>query len=188
MFGQEWDEEEEEQRLYRYPIPPPPDGGNGNGAEKRVGEIYPQDPMITGATVTELATALDQMENSLEEGGRAKLQLIDQVLPTQQELNETYNSLIAAGFHVTMPTASMQDGWAVTEMILTKGSPFWSLLIPLIPTIMITGLVAFGITQIETITSALMPLLLIGGGLVIGALALLTRPGVTKVAEKYVSR
>lgn len=143
---------------------------------------------FVGTTVQELESALNQMEDSLDYGEKAKLQIVSIEPPTKQELEEAYENLILAGFHISHPVVKVENGIPLTEIVLRKGSPVWALLIPLIPTIMVGGLIAFGIVKIEAITKAIMPILLIGGGLLIGALALLTRPSVTRVAEKYVSR
>jgi hypothetical protein len=143
---------------------------------------------FTGMNVDELGMALNQMEDSISRGEKAALQIVSQEAPTIQELNEAYNNLIASGFHITRPVTCIMDGLPVTEMVLTKGSPQWALLIPLIPTVMIVGLIAFGIIKIETITNALVPILLIGGGVAIAIMAMVTRPAPMRVAEKAVER
>lgn len=143
---------------------------------------------LTGRSVSELATKLTLMESSLNTGEKAKLELATYDLPTQDELDSMWLDMLASGFHVTRPTARVIDGIPVTELVLTKGSPTWAALIPLIPTALIVGLIVFGITQIGDISKALVPLLLTGGGIVIILAAILTRKPVVEAAERYAGR
>lgn len=143
---------------------------------------------MSGTSITELTDALVQMENSLSYGEKAKLQIISDELPNAQELDEFYRDLISAGFHTSKPTARIANGFPLTEITLTKGSPVWAALIPLVPAVLIMGLIAFGIVKIEEISKALVPLLLISGGIAIGLVALVTRPSVMRAAEKGFER
>jgi len=123
------------------------------------------------------------MENSLAKGGQAKLVLCTEDMPADEDLDELFLSATAAGFHLSHPTAKRIRGVATTELILTKGSPQWALLVPLIPTVLIVGLIAFGLVRIEEISKALLPLLITSAvGLV--ALTLIVR----KPAERYLER
>jgi len=136
-----------------------------------------------GYSLQDLPGALNTMENSLAKGGQAKLELCTENMPADEDLDKLFLSATAAGFHLTYPTAKRIKGVATTELVLTKGSPQWGLLIPLLPTVLIVGLVAFGLVRIEEISKALLPLLITGAvGLV--ALTLIVR----KPAEKYLER
>lgn len=142
---------------------------------------------IVGSTTDDLALALNAMESSLKIGERALLELYTETLPTDVELAELYLNASAAGFHIKFPTAQIKEGVPTTDIILTKGSPVWAALIPLIPTLLIGGLVAFGLTRIETISKALMPLILTAVGGLIILVAVLRRPA-ERVATRYLER
>lgn len=140
---------------------------------------------LKGTTTAELANALNQMESSLNYGEKAKLSITSFELPNVQELNQFYYDLVSAGFHVSKPTVRIIQDLSMTEITLTKGSPIWPLLISMIPTIMIGSLVAFGIVKIEAITKALVPLLLIAGGVIIATIAAISAsPRAAGVAER----
>lgn len=145
---------------------------------------------LSGTTVTELTDALRVMEDSLNDGGRARLQIASYDLPDSQTIDQFYYDLISAGFHTSKPKTKVIDGIPVTELVLIKGSPaWWALLIPIIPAIMIVGLVAFGITRIEVITKALMPLLLVAGGVAVAVVAVvIASPKAAAVAEKAITK
>lgn len=142
---------------------------------------------IVGSSITELYAALNNMEASLPTGGKAQLELCSQGLPTDEELAFTYLNLVAAGFHTSYPTARIVQGIATTRLVLTKGSPQWAALIPLVPTVVIVGLIAFGITQIETISKALLPLLITVGVTGVLIAAMLREPA-RRAAERTTQR
>ena len=144
-------------------------------------ELSPME--IVGRTQDELASALEMMESGINYGDKARVTLCTEALPDEAQLAEMYLGMLSTGHHVSYPTASVVDGIPTTEFVIRKGSPFWPLIIPLIVPLFTVGLVAFGITKIETITKALVPIILISvGGLIILA-AVLSKP-----ATKYIER
>lgn len=138
---------------------------------------------IVGATVDDLKVALDAMEMYLPVGGKAKLEVCTEAMPTEESLAEFYLKATAAGFHLSYPTTRTVEGIPTTEMVLQKGSPVLLALIPLIVPLLIIGLIAFSITRIETITKAILPILLVAVGGVIIIAGLMRRP-----AERIVER
>lgn len=159
-----------------------------------VGELLPERgygltvPMeLTGHTIDDLKVALNAMEDSLPLGGKAKLQLCTMSLPSEADLAYTYLQLTAAGFHTSYPMAGVIQGVPTTEMTLIKGSPQWASLIAIVPTMLIVGLIAFGITRIEAISRALLPILLtvvVGGVVIIGMM----RAPAGRIAERAAQR
>ena len=141
---------------------------------------------ITGYDTSELAIGLNRMEASLPTGGRARVQLCSSELPSQGELDTFYQKMLAIGCHVTRPTATIIGMAPTTEFILTKGSPAWALIIPLIVPILIIGLVTFGIFKLESITKTVVTLLLVTFGGVILTAAILAKPA-ERVATSYIT-
>lgn len=142
---------------------------------------------IVGYSISELPSALNAMERSLQLGEKATLELATEALPTDEDLENFYLDMLTAGFHVSKPVAKIVEGIPVTKMVLQKGSPQWALLIPMIPTILIVGLITFGIAKLEEISRALLPLILATGGLVVIALGIM-RTEAKEVAKKYIER
>jgi len=143
---------------------------------------------IVGATVDDLEIALAAMESYLPVGGKARLELCTETMPTEEALAEFYLKATAAGFHLSYPTSRTVEGIPTTEMVLQKGSPVLLTLIPIIVPVLVIGLIAFSITRIETITKALLPILLVTFGSVIIIAGLMRGPAeraVEKVTEKY---
>lgn len=146
--------------------------------------------VLTGTSIRELSTALNLMEDSLNEGERAKLELATYSLPAQADLDSMWLEMVTSGLHVSRPTARIVGGIPVTSMTLTKGSPAWAVaLIPLIVPIAVIGLITFGIFKIEAITKALLPIILTAGGLFIIALGIMRQPAARAAelaAQKYI--
>jgi len=142
---------------------------------------------LTGTSETELARCLNLMENSLNHGEKAKLEVATYSLPTKEDLDTMWAEMTVSGFHVSKPTARIVQGIPLTSIVITKGSPIWAAIIPLIVPIAVIGLIAFGIAKIETITRALLPLVLAAGGLTIIALGIMRQPAI-KAAETYARR
>jgi len=143
---------------------------------------------IVGYSIDDLAVALDAMEASLKTGEKARVRICSEQLPSEADLAELYVNASMAGFHLSFPEASIVDGIPTTELVLTKGSPQWQALIPIIPTVLVAGLITFGIIKIEEISKAIMPILLvvIGGAIVI--VGLMRRPAervIERAAQKY---
>jgi len=142
---------------------------------------------IIGYSTQDLQAALNTMETSLSKGGQAKVSLYTENLPTDEDLAQLFLDATAAGFHMEYPRARVESGVATTEIILTKGSPQWALLVPLIPTLFIVGLIAFGITHIEAIGRTLLPIFITA---VVGLIAIagLMRKPAERVAERAAER
>ena len=138
---------------------------------------------IVGFSQSELASGLELMESGINYGESARVTLCTEGLPDEADLAQVYLDVLASGHHVSYPTAAVVDGIPTTEFVIKKGSPQWQLIVPLLVPVFIIGLVAFGITKIESITKALVPIILISiGGLIILA-AVLSKP-----ATKYIER
>jgi len=138
---------------------------------------------IFGYSQGELATGLTLMEDSMEMGDKARLTFCTEALPSEDNLEAMYLGMLGIGCHLSRPTARMVGGIPTTEFVLKKGSPQWEMIIPLIIPLLIIGLITFGIFRLESISKALMPIILIGGGLMI-VLAVLAR----KPATAYIER
>ncbi len=138
---------------------------------------------IIGYTPAELASGLELMESSINYGENARVALCTEALPDEAELAEMYLGIISSGHHVSYPTAIVVNGIPTTQFVIRKGSPQWQLIVPLLIPLFTIGLVVFGITKIESISKALVPIILISvGGLIVLA-AVLSKP-----ATKYIER
>ncbi len=148
-------------------------------------ETFAEMPLeIFGHSTLDLSESLTRMEDSLEEGERAQLTLLSTTDPGKELMDTFYNNLLTAGFHVTRPIIyPVGDGVFSISFVLTKGSPLFAALIPLIPGILILGLIAFGITQIGAISKALIPLTIISFGSIIVLAGVLTRKPVLETAQ-----
>jgi len=136
---------------------------------------------VIGHSMGELATALEAMETSIDFGESARVTLCTESLPADELLENLFLDMVATGCHVSQPTASMVDGIPTTEFVVRKGSPAWAALIPLLIPLGTVGLVAFGLAKIETISKALMPLMLVTVGGLIVVVALLRKPAQTLI-------
>jgi len=142
---------------------------------------------IIGYSAAELPTALDLMESTMEVGGKARLAICTESLPTEDELYDLYLGMLASGFHAYRPTARVIDGIPTTQLVLQKGSPSFAIIVPLLVPLFIIGLIAFGLVRIEAISKALLPLMIVGAvGLV--AVALIVRKPAERIAERAVER
>ncbi len=138
---------------------------------------------IVGYSREDFATALEVMESAIDMGQKARITICTKGMPTEEELDYIFLGMVETGCHVSRPTAGLVEGIPTTEFVLQKGSPQWQIIIPILIPLFTIGLIAWGITRIEAITKALVPLLLIGfGGLIILAVVL------RKPAEKYLER
>ena len=147
------------------------------------GRYTMQNNEIIGYSAAELPTALNQVESTMEVGGKASLTICTEDLPTEDELDDLYLGMLANGFHAYRPKTRVIDGIHTTTLVLQKGSPSFAVIVPLLVPLFIVGLIAFGIVQIEAIGKALLPLMITGAvGLV--AVALIVR----RPAEKYLER
>lgn len=152
-------------------------------------KTYSRVPMeIVGRTPSQLAQALNSMERSINYGQKARVQLLTRTRPSQGDLNDLHAQMVSSGFHSSRPVGKIVKGIPCTEITLRKGSPVWAMLIPLIPTAIIGGLIAFGITRIETITKALLPLMLVTVGGMIVLVGLLTRKPALETARSIAER
>lgn len=139
---------------------------------------------VVGQTIGELSTALTMMESNMEDGQKIRVELVTDSMPTDDDLAQFYSNLLADIHHVSRPTTKIVDGFPVTSFVVRKGSPAFAALIPLIPITIIGGLITFGITRIEALSRALMPILLVTFGGLIVLVAVLTRKPVLATAER----
>jgi hypothetical protein len=138
---------------------------------------------LIGYNLEDMTLALNAMEDSLSTGEQARLKLCTNSLPSEGEIESIYNNLIANGFHVNYPSAYLDGEIAVTDLVLTKGSPQWAALIPLIVPILIIGLIAFSIVKIESIAAALVKIIAVAGGIAITILIILRAPSRKELAR-----
>ena len=160
-------------------------------AARRPTETQGRFPMetreIIGYSAAELPSALDLMESTMEVGGKARLAICTESLPTEDELYDLYLGMLASGFHAYRPSARVIDGIPTTQLVLQKGSPSFAIIVPLLVPLFIIGLIAFGLVRIEAISKALLPLMIVGAvGLV--AVALIVRKPAERIAERAVER
>jgi len=173
--------EQAEELLEKYPVSELiPERGYGLGTRATPTSVI-------GYSASELPLALTTMEGSLKNSQHARLTICSQELPTEEDLARFYLQVVASGHHSSRPKARLVRGIPTTELVLTKGSPQWALLIPLIPIALITGLITFGLTRIETISKAIMPVLLVAIGGTVVLVGLLARPA-ERVAVKYLEK
>lgn len=140
---------------------------------------------IVGYSASELPAALSAFESRLNVGEKARIILVSTNYLTQEEIDRFSADLLSAGFHSSPVVQEKCDNFSSVSFVLAKGSPEWQLLVPMIPTILIVGLIAFGIIKIETITKAILPVILVAGGLTIIALALIRQPATKYIESKY---
>lgn len=141
---------------------------------------------MIGYTLQELEDKLVAMEDSLPYKGKALLEFCTDTLPTAEDLLIFDAELIVAGFKASKATAEIMGDVAVTTLVLQKGSPIWAALIGVLPLAIVGGLITFGITRLPQITSALLPIILAGGGVAVMIAGLLARPA-ERVAAAYVT-
>ena len=147
---------------------------------------------IIGTTPGELADALNQMEDSLKVGGKALARIYSTNAFSADQLTTVQDEMIDLGFHLDGPITQTLGEVNKVEMRLIKGSPQWAALlsVPVIMTVLIGGLLVFGIMNIETITKAILPITLILVGGAIAGLALMRKPAATAAelaAKKYLT-
>jgi hypothetical protein len=142
---------------------------------------------VVGSTAGELSSALGIMEDAIPAGGKLQVQLCTDNMPTDGDLAELYLSMVARGMNPSYPTAVVTDGVPTTTFTLQKTAPAayagghvntgqFGEMIAILPTIFIVGLIAFGITQIGNISSALLPVIIT---VVVGAVAVAVIVAVT---------
>jgi hypothetical protein len=143
--------------------------------------------LFSGNTTGEMSQALSVTEQTLTEGESVSIVLVsnNHLLPI--EVDEWYGSMLASGFHISKPLITSFNGYQVVNFDATKGSPALAALIPLIPAVLVIGLVGWGIFNLKSITEALLPLALTVGGLVIIGLAIVRKPA-SEAAQAYLMR
>lgn len=147
--------------------------------------------ILTGDSIEGLAFALDVMEQHIKPGQWARVDLYTEIPPTPDILTKMHEDIILTNHLITQPTAEVVNGIAVTTFDIRRDLPYeehqWQLLIPVLPTLFVVGLIAFGISNISTISSALLPILVtvfVGTIAVVGIIAFALR----RPAEKYIER
>ena len=153
------------------------------------GSGLPSNFALVGYSEDDLRYALNVAEENLAHGEQIEIAIVSQQPPTEEELAGFYVAAAANGHHLTSyPVTTMEDGLPVTSFNVKKGSPLLLALIPIIPTVLIIGLVAFGITRLSDIQKVLMPILLVSVGALILLAGMLTRKPVLESAERILSK
>jgi len=141
---------------------------------------------LTGYDLNDLPFALQVMEQQTQPGGFCQVQLCGEELPSPEVVEKFYQGVLNTGHTISYPVCSMSGEVAVTSFNIMRDMPYeqyqWAILVPLIGTLAIPALIAFGIVKIGDISAAIVPILLIAGGIIIITVALLRQP-VTKYIE-----
>ncbi len=157
---------------------------------------------IVGRTRDELAYGLSLAQEALNPGKKVSIELVSSNMPSEQDLATFHVKAARLGYELDgFPSTRMVDGLASTTIILKMPTPSESgtaafpllALIPIIPTVLIIGLIAFGITRIGDISKALIPILLITIFGTVMLAGILTRRSVTEpaadlVRQRYLTR
>ncbi len=138
---------------------------------------------IVGYSISEIGSALDLVESTMKVGNKARVSLCTETLVTKAELNEIYNGMIATGSHVSRPTSRLIQGVPTTQFTLTRGSPLFLAIVPVLVPIFTVGLIAFGIAKIGEIGAAITKILIVSGIIVVAVLVLARKP-----ATAYIER
>lgn len=141
---------------------------------------------IVGQGAGNMGEALSYMDYNMQKGESVKVEMVLDTIPTQPDLDLMYKSMVASGAHVTKPKIGIDGGLPVVTFNMRKGSPLLGMIVPIIPIVIIGALVTFGIFRIESISKALLPLLLtiVGGAVLVVGLA--TRPSVVGAAPNII--
>jgi len=146
------------------------------------------------STLIEETTDIKQAirtENSLPPGlYEARLSIISPL--TQEELNDFHDYLLDNGVDVKGCIQQRLKGLYQLRVQYRKPAPTegiaWAqALIAIIPLAIIATMVGIGIFKLESISKALMPILLVGGGIMVVSLALMRKP-IERVTEAYAKR
>lgn len=140
---------------------------------------------IIGYTTDDLTVALDAMEQTVPDGGKVKLELYTDRIPTEEALAESFLKMTAAGIHVSYPVAQRVEGVPITTIELKKGSPAFAAVVPLIVPVLTIGLIFFVVTKIETVAKAILPILILG---VAGIVVLAGIARTERLGTKYIGR
>jgi flagellar biosynthesis protein FliQ len=138
---------------------------------------------LVGQDPNDLVYSLGVLEDQIKEGESLKVTLCTTELPSDEMLDNMYAVMIAAGHHVTRPVAKIESGIPVTEFNIKKGSPVLALIVPLLVPVLTLGLIAWGVTKINDITKALLPIILVAIGGTVAIVAFLQKP-----ATKFIER
>jgi len=156
------------------------------------GSGLPTNFNMSGHTIDDLKYGLDA---ALSGGQSADVAIASTDLPTDAEIGDFFVGATSMGYRLSYPQTEILKGIPVTSFnVRYEGSPPGTTgqaalaLITVIPTALIVGIIAFGITKISDISKALVPLLLITGGIVVISLGLLSRKHVVETAGKFTQR
>lgn len=168
-----------------------------NSALVQIDQLPDSDVLLQGHTSGELAYALNLMDSITKAGDKIEVSIVSRDLPSESELANFVLRAARAGIEVSYPDAGLEEGLPTTtftvkkpdsgELGATSVFPV-AALIGIIPTVLIVGLVAFGMFKIESLTKALMPIILVTVGGLIILVALATRKPVLEAAGKYAGR
>lgn len=148
---------------------------------------------ILGYDINNLATDIEKLEPELAAGKALQIEICTEGTPTQEDLAQIVINADQAGFAATFPTFKVISGIPTTSFVLTSGhlatggnglpTGQWQLILPIIIPLATIGVIVYGITKIGSITSALFPIILTVGGIVIVTVALLRKPAQTYIEK-----
>ncbi len=142
---------------------------------------------LIGYSLDDLAYSLDVMEQATPIGGFCQVQVCGESPPSVDEIASFYAQISSTGHYISYPTVSVQGDVAVTSFNIRRDAPYeqyqWQLLVPLIGSLAVPALIAFGILRIEKISSAIVPLLLIAGGILIVTVAIVSKPATAYIQK-----
>jgi len=144
--------------------------------------------LITETSDIQLAT---EQERALPPGlYEVRLHIIAPI--SQQELNDLHDYFLDHGVDVKGCLQQRLKGLYQVRIQYekhppTEGIAWVQALLAIIPLAIIGSLVGIGIFKVEDLSKAIMPILLVSGGIVIAALALIRKP-VERVTEAYLSK
>jgi len=142
---------------------------------------------IIGYSLDDLDLALDVMELETSPGKYCRIEFCTEGTPSPGIIDNLYNDIINTGHVITYPVVTVMDNITVTSFNIRRDLPletyFWPALIPLLIPLATIGLITFGIVKIDDISKALVPILLITGGILVLTLAIARKP-----AQAYIER
>jgi hypothetical protein len=140
---------------------------------------------LIGHTSEELASDAEKLGALLKGNQGLQIEICTEGIPTAEDLAQMVINADQQGYIISMPCFRMVNGIPTTAFVIkpkltTAGGMTtgfaWAALIPVIVPLATIGIIAYGITQIGDISKAIIPILLIVGGIAIAGIALLRQP------------
>lgn len=128
----------------------------------------------------EMGAYLNSVERQMNQGESATVMMVSSQPATQRDLDQFAYDVTAMGFHLAGPIMqSPANGGCSLSVPLIKGSPIFQMLLPLVPLIFVGGLLGYWIISgkaTEFMKGAVIPLLLVAGGITIIIVFMLRKP------------